>query len=92
MKNTIDVFKNSPTTYIVSFSTVHENELLLAAAMLLTFYIADNVLYGIKIALQLIDAGAQIKAGLEYRPGQNSLERNRRLGFYSDKYGNYDKT
>ena len=49
--------------------------------MLLTFYIADNVLYGIKIALQLIDAGAQIKAV------QNSLEGNRRPGFYLDKYG-----
>ena len=34
-------------------------------AMLLTFYIAYNALYGIKIVLQSIDAGAQIKAGLE---------------------------
>ena len=32
--------------------------------MLLTFYIADNGLYGIKIALHLIVAGAQIRAGL----------------------------
>ena len=33
--------------------------------LLLTFYIADNALCGIKIVLQLIVAGAQIKAGLE---------------------------
>ena len=48
----------------LSFSTV-PRELGFAAAMLLTFYIADNALHGIKIASQLIDTGAQIKAGLE---------------------------
>ena len=39
----------------------------LAAAMLLTFYIVDNALYGMNIALQLIDAGAQIQAWLQKR-------------------------
>ena len=48
----------------LSFSTVL-HELGLTAAMLLTFYIADNTVYGIKITLQLIDTGAQIKAGLQ---------------------------
>ena len=41
----------------LSFSTV-PREIGLAAAILLTFYITDNTLYGIKIALQLIVAGA----------------------------------
>ena len=49
---------------MLSFSTV-PCKLQLAAAMLLTFYIADNTLYGINIVLQLIDAGAQIEAGLK---------------------------
>ena len=49
---------------MLSFSTV-PRELQLAVAMLLTFFIADTTLYGIKIAFQLIDTGAQIKAGLK---------------------------
>ena len=46
-------------------SVRRQTNVRLAAAMLLTFYIADNALCGIKIVLQLIVAGAQIKAGLE---------------------------
>ena len=48
----------------LSFSTV-PCKLRLAVAMLITFYIADNTLYGINIALQLIDAEAQIIPGLK---------------------------
>ena len=48
---------------ILSFSTM-PHELRLVAAMLLTFF-ADNTLYVIIIALQLIDALSRIKAGFE---------------------------